>query len=191
MTQQQIAANSTRGELTDDKRRNLQLTSIAVSLLKGREYAPWELNTYVLPLVRMLTRLTRHTHVDLVRSVTDDICEVLSMNLHAFGGDLRKLLSEDFSEQVGALQTVILERLKAIPEILDDITDVAIPKSRYPALFNLFKETHKIEIPAMLLIFGYFSEVLESDRIREGEKVIVVMDLAKGIKHHGTKITNI
>lgn len=166
---------------TDSHRRSLQLTSIAVSLFTDRDYAEWELSLYVLPLVRILTRMTRHIENPDVASLCDGICEGIAMNVAAFQGDVRKLLQTDFQEQVQAYFAIITESLAGYPDILTDITSMVIPKSRHPALFSIFEQAHGANTPCRLLIFGYFSEVLESDQIRESEKVIIVMDLAKSL----------
>lgn len=181
LTNLTLSGSPERTALTDSHRRNLQLTSIAVSLFTGRDYAEWELSLYVLPLVRILTRMTRHIENPDVAKLCDGICEGIAMNAAAFHGDVRKLLQTDFQEQMQAYFTIITEALAEHPDILTDITSMTIPKSRYPALFSMFEQAHGSNTPCRLLIFGYFSEVLESDRIRESEKVIIVMDLAKSL----------
>lgn len=170
LTNLTLPVSSGRSELTDTFRRNLQLTRIAVSLFTGRNYAEWELSLYILPLVRILTRMARHTEHPVVAKLCDGICEGIASNVSAFQG-----------EQMRAYVTLITESLDEYPDILTDITSMAIPKSRYPALFSMFEQAHGSNTPCRLLIFGYFSEVLESDRIRESEKVIIVMDLAKSL----------
>lgn len=138
-------------------------------------------NLWVMPLIRMLTRLTFWTDSQLVRECTARQFEPVGMILHAFGGDLQKVFDSGETEFVGVFIDGLTIELttKGLENVAYDITRPFLPTSQLNKTFELFTKVNPVTSAGQMFAFGYISDVLVSNNLSAEAKTHFLTELAK------------